>query len=332
VLRVTPGTDDETTARFRDAADHFVPVSGDLRKLGQTHRQLGALELDILFYQDVGMEALTYFLSFARLAPLQCVYFGHPDTTGVPTMDCFISNDLYESLAASADYSERLVLLHDLPTLSYYYRPQVSPELPKRAALGLPEDATIYVCPQTLFKFHPDFDALLKGILERDPRGRLVLIQARISAWNERLLARFRRSMPEVAHRVLFVPPVPHAQFMQLLASSDVMLDPLHFNGANTSLEGLAVGTPVVTLPTRLQRGRHTRAMYLKMGITDCIAANAGDYIDIAVRLGTDAGLRGELRARILGRNDALYEDPRVLSEFGRFFIGALEEKGVLTD
>lgn len=328
VLRVNPGRDDEMTARFRAAAAHFVPVSGDLRRLGETHRQLAALELDILFYQDIGMEALTYFLSFARLAPLQCVYFGHPDTTGVPTMDCFISNDLYESAESPAHYSERLVLLHDLPTLAYYYRPQVSRELPRRAALGLPEDATIYVCPQTLFKFHPDFDRVLQGILQRDARGRLVLIQAAINTWNERLLARFHRTMPEVADRVLLLPSLQHAQFMQLLALSDVMLDPLHFNGQNSSLEGLAVGTPVVTLPTGLQRGRHTRAMYLKMGISDCIAASAEDYIDIAVRLGTDPQRRRELRERILGRNHVLYEDPRIVSEFERFFLGALEEKG----
>jgi len=328
VLRVTLGSDDETTARFRAAADHFVPVSADLRKLGETHRQLAALELDILFYQDIGMDALTYFLSFARLAPLQCVYFGHPDTSGVPTVDCFISNDLYETVESPAHYSERLVLLHDLPTLAYYYRPQVPRELPRRAALGLPEDATLYVCPQTLFKLHPDFDAMLKGILERDARGRLVLIQAAVGAWNEQLLARFQRTMPAVADRVLFLPSLQHAQFMQLLASSDVMLDPVHFNGQNSSLEGLAVGTPVVTLPTRLQRGRHTRAMYLKMGITDCIATSAEDYIDIAVRLGTHPERRRELRERILSRNHVLYENPRVVSEFERFFVGALQEKG----
>jgi protein O-GlcNAc transferase len=96
VVRVNPGRDDETTARFRAAADHFVPVSGDLRRLAETHQQLAALELDI------------------------------------------ISNDLYETADSPAHYSERLVLLHDLPTCSYYYRPPVPSELPRRAALGLP--------------------------------------------------------------------------------------------------------------------------------------------------------------------------------------------------
>jgi predicted O-linked N-acetylglucosamine transferase (SPINDLY family) len=205
----------------------------------------------------------------------------------------------------------------------------VTHELPARAVLGLPEDATIYVCPQTLFKIHPDFDELLKGILERDARGRVVLIQARIQEWNDRLSARFRRTMPQVADRVLFLPSLPQPQFMQLLASSDVMLDTLHFNGMNSSLEALAVGLPVVTLPTGLQRGRHTRAMYLKMSVTDCIAASPEEYIDVAVRLGTNAALRRDLRERILSRNHVLYEDERVVCEFERFFLSALQEPSV---
>ena len=236
---------------------------------------------------------------------------------------------MYETAQSPGHYSERLALLHDLPTLAYYYRPVVTHELPTRAAHGLPEDATIYVCPQTLFKIHPDFDELLKGILERDARGRVVLIQARIQEWNDRLSARFRRTMPQVADRVLFLPSLPQPQFMQLLASSDVMLDTLHFNGMNSSLEALAVGLPVVTLPTGLQRGRHTRAMYLKMSVTDCIAASPQEYIDVAVRLGTNAGLRRDLRERILSRNHVLYEDERVVCEFERFFLAALQEPSV---
>jgi predicted O-linked N-acetylglucosamine transferase (SPINDLY family) len=51
------------------------------------------------------------------------------------------------------------------------------------------------------------------------------------------------------------------AEFVELIAVSDVMLDTLHFNGMNTSLEALAVGTPVVTLPGALQRGRRTTGM-----------------------------------------------------------------------
>jgi protein O-GlcNAc transferase len=325
-IRLTPSREDETTELIRRAAEHSIEVSATATGLEAARAQLAALELDVLFYQDIGMDPATYLLSFARLAPVQCVSYGHPNTTGVPSIDYFVSNDLYEGEHSDSHYSERLVRLHDLPTLAYYYRPEMTRAPVRRASLGLPERATLYVCPQTLFKIHPDMDELLHAILRRDAQGRLILIRGHYPEWADKLAGRLRRTMGEVFERVMFVPPLPSGPFMQLLATSDVMLDPLYFNGMNSSLEALATGLPVVTLPTALQRGRHTSAMYRKMGVTECIAASRDDYVNIAVRLGTDTAYRNQVRERILQRNQALYEDARVVREFERFYLSALAE------
>ena len=55
--------------------------------------------------------------------------------------------------------------------------------------------------------------------------------------------------------------------------AADVLLDPLHFNGGNTSLKALALGAPIVTLPTALLKGRLTLGLYRKMGVLDGVAA-----------------------------------------------------------
>ena len=96
----------------------------------------------------------------------------------------------------------------------------------------------------------------------------------------------------------------------------------------NSSLEAFAAGTPIVTLPGRLQRGRHTQAMYRKMGILDCIAKGLGDYVDIAVRLGTNVEYRSEhiRRADTLRAAVLLFEDRRVITEFERFFAEAVRD------
>jgi predicted O-linked N-acetylglucosamine transferase (SPINDLY family) len=98
------------------------------------------------------------------------------------------------------------------------------------------------------------------------------------------------------------------------------MLDTVHFNGMNTSLEAFAVGTPVVTLPSALQRGRHTQAMYRRMGLEDLIATDAAVYVEQAVRLANDAEYRRTVSARILAANAVLFEDDAVVCEFQRFF------------
>jgi len=104
-----------------------------------------------------------------------------------------------------------------------------------------------------------------------------------------------------------------------------VMLDTIHFNGMNTSLEAFAVGTPVVTWPREFQRGRHTQAMYRAMDLDDGIVASAEAYVERAVELGTDAARRDALKRRILDRNAALFREARVVREFERFFREAVE-------
>ena len=130
----------------------------DPRALDGARRQIAAAELDIVFYPDIGMEALTYFLAFARLAPVQCVTWGHPVTTGIPALDHFVSSELLEPDGAESHYAERLVRLPRLPAC--VARPARPSAHGDRDHLGL-GPGRLYVCPQSLFKLHPDFDDVL---------------------------------------------------------------------------------------------------------------------------------------------------------------------------
>ena len=317
--------DDPMRQFMRGRCDHWLSFEGSLE---QVRNAVAELKLDILFYQDIGMTPFSYFLAYARLAPLQCVSYGHPDTTGIPNLDYFISQDLYEPVDGGQHYTERLFLLQNLPTLAYYYRPE-EPNAPfDRTNLGFNASDHLYVCAQTLFKLHPEFDELLAGILERDARARIVLIEGQYKGWTERLRSRFAARMGDLAQRITFIGRRDGAQYLTLLRAADVALDTIHFNGMNSSLEALAMGTPVVTWPKDLQRGRHTQAMYRRMELTDCIAHNAQDYIDIAVRIGTEPDYRESLRRAILERNAVLFENRQVVTEFERFFETALEASG----
>jgi predicted O-linked N-acetylglucosamine transferase (SPINDLY family) len=318
---VAPTVDDEISRAIRRDAAHTLVVPKNLR---QAQELIARLELDVLFYQDIGMEPFTYFLSYARLAPVQCVSFGHPDTTGVDTVDYFVSNDLYEPPDATAHYSEKLFLLRGLGSLAYYYKPTLG-QAKTRKEFGLPADRRLYLCPQNLFKVHPDMDDLIGAILRRDPHGVVVLVEGRVRGWSQLLRARWQRSMADVQDRIVFVPRMREDDYLGLIAMADVMLDTVHFNGMNTSLEAFAVGTPIVTLPAALQRGRHTQAMYRRMGLDDLIASDAQAYVDMAVKLANDAGYRRSVSERILRNHGVLFEDVRVVGEFERFFAAAKE-------
>src|SRR3546814_3439188 len=133
-----------------------------------------------------------------------CVTWGHPDTTGIPALDYFISNDLAEPEDAESHYSERLVRLDGVQTC--YRRPPMPDPFEPRAAFGLPEDATLYLCPQSLFKFHPEMDAAFAAILHRDPRARLVIFRGTDDHATERLLERWRDALDAGMDRFVVLP------------------------------------------------------------------------------------------------------------------------------
>jgi predicted O-linked N-acetylglucosamine transferase (SPINDLY family) len=315
-----PGPDDAMARAFDQSADQVVRLPLRLEVLRQ---RIAELQLDVLYYCDIGMDAWTYFLAHARLAPVQCVTWGHPVTTGIPTIDYFVSSRLLEPEDAAEHYSEELAPLEKLNV--YYYEPSIAPPVKSRSALGLDETANLYVCPQSLFKIHPGFDVILAGILRGDPRGRVVLIEGTFAHWKTLLAARFERSFPDVADRVVFLPRVSQDDFLHLLARADVLLDTTPFSGGSTSYEAFASGTPVVTLPGRLLRGRITAACYQQMGVLDCIARSEDEYVQIALRLGMDPAWRDHVRGEILRRKHLLFEDAAAVRQLESFLHGAVE-------
>ena len=313
---VPPVADDEISRFVQQKADKTVVLPGSLKAVREV---IAAEELDILFYQDIGMDPFTYFLAFSRLAPVQCVFFGHAETSGVRSIDYFISSENIEPNNAQDHYSERLITMKS--PCAYYYKPEVPAALKPRSEFGLDDADHLYLCPQTFFKFHPDFDAILSGILETDARARLVLKEGAELYWTTLLLKRFERTMRHLMDRITVLPPQPGTDFINLIAVSDVMLDPLHFSGLTTSLEAFAVGTPVVTLPGEFQCSRLTLSLYNEMKMQDCVVDSPARYVELAVRLGTDAKYRAKLKTKILARNKHLYENTRVVKEYERAFI-----------
>jgi protein O-GlcNAc transferase len=316
-----PGKEDELSKAFRKAADEVVVLPSELKT---AREEIAGQSLDILFYLDIGMEPLTYFLAFSRLAPVQCVTWGHPVSTGIPNMDYFISSEKAEPAGAEEHYSERLVCLQRLGI--YYHRLELSEEPSSREKFGLPRGQTLYVCPQSLFKFHPDFDHILGAILRQDPNGLLVLIEGKHKNWTKLLRDRFARAFSDDVDRVRFQSRMPEKDFLSFLMVADAVLDTPHFGGGNTTLESLACGVPVVTWPGVFMRGRLTLALYKQLGVMDCVASSAESFVNIALRLANDKTWREEIKGKITTRVDVLYEDIEAVRELECFFEQAVKE------
>lgn len=320
VLIRQPGRIDVTAKEIEHCAHRIIPLGQDLAEVQQVVAQA---ELDVLLFAEIGMDPLTYYLAYSRLAPVQCVLPGHPMTSGVSTLDYFMSNRLLEPAGGAAHYTERLFQFNALPTLF------VPPELVHRHSrthFGLPESAPLYFCAQTLTKIHPDFDVLAARLLQADPEARLVLFAGNQQHWTVALRERLSRQLGPAIDRVMILPRQNLANFRAVLALADVVLDTVHFNGGTTTLEALAVGAPIVTLPGPFMRGRQTLACYLTMELMDCVAADEEDYVRIALRLAHDRPFRERVDREIMDRRHRLCDGEQLVSELAAFLQHATEQ------
>ena len=94
-----------------------------------------------------------------------------------------------------------------------------------------------------------------------------------------------------------------------------------------TSLDAIACGLPIVTLPGEFMRSRHSYAILMQLGITETIASSEANYIDIAVRLGLDNNWRKALVKKIADNCEKLYSDVRNVRVLERFLEGVTSDR-----
>ncbi len=310
----TSNTPDPITQKFRQYSDVFHQIPGNLPAVCQ---QIINDKLHILVYPEIGMNAPTMQMAALRLAPIQCTAWGHPVTTGLPTIDYFLSSQLMEPENAQEHYSETLVRLPNIGVA--YPKPKDIPNLTKsRSDFNIPEDCVLYFCCQAPFKYLPQYDYLLPEIARKVPNAKFLFLRGTI------LIPRLERAFAAVGLKhedfCLHLTIPERSDYLMLNLLSDVFLDTLTWSGGNTSLEAIACNLPIVTCPGEFMRGRHADSFLKLLGVTDTIAKNEVEYIEIAVKLGLDSAWRQNISERMSQRQDYLFEDQTCVQALENFY------------
>ena len=300
--------------------------------LPQAYQMIAAKRLDVLVYVDLFMSSEMHLLASARLAPVQAYTHGHPVTSGIATIDRFISwaaAELPDLTEAQSHYSEKLALVPADIVWEYYTPRNTDDEhtlmvkgapssgvpwghftrataywilgVPGASALLKRPGARWYFCAQASFKYNVRFDRMLAGIQAADPGAVLILVQmvGQIRHLHPRVRKRLAAHGVDLA-RVVFVPRMAHPHLMATYKLADVVLDSYFFGGDTTSREAFEIGAPVVTLPHKHIGERWTQAYLRIIGVEELIAVDEDDYVKIAVRTaGLPAAEAKWLRRRI---------------------------------
>jgi protein O-GlcNAc transferase len=319
--------DDETGAAAA-LCDRFVqgPLSLDAWR-----RTILDDKPHVLIFPEIGMEKVSAQLAAQRLAAVQCASWGHPVTSGFPTIDYFISSDLMEPAASAAHYSEQLIRL---PNLSIYYEPADRPSVRvDRIELGLRADAVVYWCCQALPKYLPQFDNVFARIAAEVPGCQFTFIEfgggkGVTETFRERLERAFKAVGLNATDHCVFLPRLAPDRFAAAIGRCDVLLDSIGWSGCNSVLESLVHDIPIVTFAGEMMRGRHTAAILEMMGVRETTARTIEEYISIAGILGRNTAKRTELSMQIAGKKHRVYRDRECIAALETFLERAARNDG----
>jgi len=310
---------DLITQKFRSFSDGFYHIYGSLESVC---KQVIADKLHILVFTDISMNAPTTQLGGLRLAPVQCTTWGHPVTSGLPTIDYFLSSELMEPENAQDHYCEKLIRLPNIGIC--YAKPSISKPTITRLTFHLRENTVIYLSCQSLYKYLPQFDYIFAQIAQRVPQAQFAFISSHTTAITAQFQSRLRRAFAKLGldseDYCVVVPRLERVDYLNLNLVSDIFLDTFSWSGGNTTLEAIACGLPVVTCPGEFMRGRHAYGILKMMGMTETIAQDEAEYIEIAVRLGLDADWRQEMVRKISECHSLLYDDTTCVTALESFY------------
>lgn len=310
---------DEITQQFQDYSDVFYHIPHNLEAACE---QIIAENLHILIFPEIGMDAQIMQIAGLRLAPIQCMAWGHPVTSGLPTIDYFLSSELMEPENAQEHYSETLIRLPNIGVA--YPKPYIPPITKTRADFQLREDAVIYLCCQAPFKYLPQYDFILAEIARRVPQAQFVFLRG--SLIQRRLGRAFTAVGLNSEDYCVFLTIPERLDYLMISLLSDIYLDTISWSGGNTTLEAIACHLPIVTCRGEFMRGLHSYSFLKMIGVTDTIAQTEVEYVEIAVKLGLEPAWRGEIVERIKESHDCLYDDQGCIVGLEAFYKQVVQE------
>ena len=240
-------------------------------------------------YSRIG--ALAY-----RPAPVQVTYLGYPGSTGADFVDYVIADAVVAPFEEQHLFSERIVHLPGCYQVSDRKR-AIAPEVPTRAASGLPADGFVFCCFNTSYKLAPEIFAVWMRILAARPGSVLWLVRG-----NDAMVTNLRRAAQANGidpARLVFCEPVEPEQHLARHVLADLYLDTLPYNSHGTGSFALWAGLPILACHGPTFAGRVAASLLYAIGLPELVTQSLADYEAKALALSADPVALNALRQRL---------------------------------
>jgi predicted O-linked N-acetylglucosamine transferase (SPINDLY family) len=275
-------TEDGVTRSFQDCADRWRNVqqwSDD-----QLEDCIRADKVDILIDLSGHTEGNRLRIFARKPAPIQVTAWGHASGTGLPTIDYLFADPVLVPAEVRDLFAEQI---HDLPCVIILEPPPAA-----LRSLEPPVRSNGYVTYGVFNRVSRLSHATIgvwARILRSDVTSRLLIKDRMIddAAIRNMLLEKFA-AQGIAPDRIGLLGSSSRDEHLAALRNVDICLDPIPHGGGVTTWESLYMGVPVVTrLGNGIAKGV-SGAILSAVGMSDWVAADDDQYVDIALRSDPD--------------------------------------------
>jgi len=232
-----------------------------------------------------------------RAAPVQASWIGYPVTTGVATMDYYLTDRF---VAPHGEFDDQFVeQIVRLPASAPFMPTPNCP--PVNGLPALHNGYTTYGSFNRLNKLSPKVIEAWACVLHAAPTARMALGAIGNDADQQTLTEWFAAAGID-AGRLSFHRRSNIPVYMQQHHGVDICLDTFPYTGSTTTLNALWMGVPTLTIPGATLAGRGSATWLQHVGLDTYIATDKDEFVAKALALGHDTAalqaLRMDLRAR----------------------------------
>ncbi|MCC4588179.1 tetratricopeptide repeat protein [Xanthomonas sp. NCPPB 1067] len=292
LFATSPDDGSEIRARLAQAVTlHEVTALGHV----DTARHIRAQGIDLLFdLRGWGGGGRPEVFAL-RPAPVQINWLAYPGTSGAPWMDHVLGDAFALPPSLAPFYSEQVLRLPRVFQPSDTSRTVAEP--PSRAECGLPERGVVLCCFNNSYKLNPRSMTRLLAVLRAVPGSVLWLLSGPGGA-DARLRA-VAQAQGVDPQRLLFMPKLPHPQYLARYRHADLFLDTHPYNAHTTASDALWAGCPVLTTPGETFAARVAGSLNHHLGLDEMNVADDAAFVAKAIELANDPDLLAEVRAHL---------------------------------
>ena len=235
-------------------------------------------------------------------APIQVTWLGYVNTTGLSAIDYRLTDIIADPIGEADDlHSETLLRL---PNGFQCYKGDQT----VIANVNLPQKSNGYITFgsfNNLSKVTPEVIQVWSKILHAIPNSQLILKGSQLKHDTTQFIKLFNKEGISEDQIKLYGMLPNKDDHLKLYNAIDIGLDPFPFNGATTTCEALWMGVPVITLLGDRHVARVGASILTNIGLTDFIAQDIDDYVELAIKMAANTDYLQETRQGLRERMES---------------------------